>query len=129
MATPILVATSFNAQVIPGNAGTIRINVLDADGAALDVSTGYTVDFFKAAPASDANPEVDPVDLTADFSKVFDATGVNLNYTAAQAATIAAALPTLRSLCSCAISNDSGTTASIAASGTLQVVNEGIFLA
>ena len=129
MATPILTATSFNAQVIPGNAGSVRINVLDADGAALDVSTGYTLDYFKAFPASDANPEKAPVDLTSNFTATFDETGVLLSYSAAQASTIAAALYTLRSNCGVGLSNDSGTTTSVAASGTLQVVNDSIFIA
>lgn len=129
MATPIMTAANFNAQVVPGSAGRFRIDTLDADGAALDVSSGYTLDYFKASPASDDNSLNGPVDLVAQVTATFNATGVTLSYTAAQASAIAAALPTLRSNAGVGLSNDSSATASLAATGSITVIADVTFQA
>lgn len=129
MATPFLIVQNVNLTIIPGTPGQQRIDTFDSAGSALSVASGYTVDFVNAVPATDANPLVAPVELVADFSKAFDATGVTLSWTAAQAATIAAALSTLRSSIGIALSNDTGTTATLAASGSLTVENSAEFQA
>lgn len=115
MATPAMSPANVTASITPASAGVIRINTFDAAGAALNVSSGYTLDFVKAVPASDANPLATPVDIASSLSAAFDATGVNLSFTAAQASAIAAALGTVRSSVGIGLSNDSSTTATLAA--------------
>lgn len=119
MATPAITARNATAQIVPGQAGKLRILTLDADGAELDVSSGYAEAFFNVVPASNANPDKAATDIKGNMSFAFDATGVDITWTAAQASTIAAALSTLSSAFGFGISNDSGTTASLAAVGTL----------
>lgn len=124
MATPIMMPVSVNFNLIPGNAGKIRIDTLDADGAPLNVSSGYTVDFVACVPQSDANPDKAATDIKTNMTPAFDATGVTLSWTAAQSAAIAAALYTLRNSIGIGLSNDSGSTASVAASGTMTIVRD-----
>lgn len=124
MATPFLTVQNANLTVIPGSPGFQRIDTFDSAGAALSVASGYTMEFLNAKPASDANPAVPAVELAANFSKAFDATGVTISWTGAQAATIAAALSTLRSSIGIGLSNDTGTTTSLVANGSLTVVDD-----
>ena len=119
MATPAMLASSFSMQVIPNNAGSVRINTLDGAGAALDVSTGFTIVDFNVDVSSGQNPLKTAQDISANFTPAFDETGVTLSWTAAQAATIAAALPSLNCVAALLISDDSGTTASLAAQGSI----------
>lgn len=121
MATPAMLVQSLNITVVPGSPGTARIDTFNPDGSALDVSSGYTMDFLNAKPATDSNPLVAPVKLAAQFSKAFNATGLTISWTAAQASAIAAALATSRSSIGVGLSNDTGTTATLAASGSLTV--------
>lgn len=124
MATPVILAQTRNAEIVPGSAGSLRVTTLDADGAALDVSSGYTLDFFNVVPSTGANPDKAAQDIKANMSAAFDATGFTLSWTAAQSSTIAAALYTLASSFGCGISNDSGTTASLAARGIVTLARD-----
>lgn len=121
MATPPMTAVNVSATITKASAGTIRITTLDAAGAALDVSSGYSVGFMHAVPSANNNIGKTAVDLSSDFTPAFDATGVSLAYTAAQASTIVAALATLSSSVGFGLSNDSGTTKSLAAKIALTV--------
>lgn len=121
MATPRMTPVNISFEVIPGNAGGFRVNTLDGDGAALDVSSGFTVGKLNFAPANDSNPLKAAQDLDASISAAFDATGVDITFTGAQASTIANALYTGSSSVALLLTNDSGTTASLAASGSATV--------
>lgn len=112
-----MLPVNINFEIIPGNAGGFRVNTLDEVGAALDVSAGFTVAKLNFAPANDANPSKASQDLKANISSAFDATGVDISFTGAEASTIAAALYTGSSAVALLLSNDAGTTASLAASG------------
>lgn len=115
MATPAMQASSVSVIVTPGSAGKIKFNTLDSAGAALDVSSGYTIGFINAVPSGNVNPLKAPVDLSSLMTPAFSATGVEFSYTAAQASSIAAALSTLNSSVGVGLSNDSGTTSTLAA--------------
>lgn len=121
MATPAMLPTNVNFDIIPGNAGQFRVNTLAADGSALDVSSGYTLGKLTFVPSNDANPQKAAQDLDANVSAAFDATGVDISFTAAQASTLAAALYTSTSSVGVLLTNDSGTTHSLAATGTANV--------
>lgn len=115
MATPAMTPTSVSAQVIPGSAGKIRVTTLDSAGAPLNVSSGYTMDFLNAVPSAGANSAAPAVDLSSLVSAAFDATGVDLTFTAAQATSIAQALAVLSNQVGIGLTNDSGTTKTLAA--------------
>lgn len=119
MATPALQARNVSIQIVPGNAGRARVDVLDAEGAALDVSTGFTADFFSHVPAANANVDKAAQDIKGNMSFAFDATGVEITWTGAQATTIADTMYTNAAAFGFGISNDAGTTASLAAQGQL----------
>ncbi len=121
MATPAMLQQSFNTTIQKGNAGSIRINTFTPAGVALDVSSGYTLAVLKAQPAGNANTDGAAVDISGDVTPAFDATGVTLSFTAAQANTMIGALAALFSTVYARLSNDAGTTSSIAAVGQLSV--------
>lgn len=117
MATPAMRPSSVNLTIQPGQAGQVVIPTLDATGAALDVSSGYTAASFKFAPSANANPHVAAQDLKADMSFAFSTTGVTASWTAAQATTMSGLLQVLSNQYVLSLSNDAGTTNSAAGQG------------
>jgi hypothetical protein len=121
MATPILTPSNISFQIIPASAGGFRTNVFDADGAALDVSTGFAVSELNIDVSSASNPLKSAADIKANMTFAYDETGIDASWTAAQASTIAALLPSLQCNIAMLISNDSGTTKGLAAQGSLSL--------
>ena len=122
MATPNMLVQSLNATLRNLNAGSFRINTFNPDGSVLDVSSGYTLNRFGCHAASDAlTSGGGGYNLTSDVSAAFDATGLTISWTAAQANTIFGLLQTIHNTAFVEITNDSGTTHQFVAIGQLTV--------
>lgn len=121
MATPAMLRQNVSATMAYDNAGSVRINTFNANGTVLNVASGYTLLSCRALPTNNYNPLFSPIDLTGDISVAFDATGITVSWTVAQAATILGLLQTLQNNADVSISNDSGTTSSTAGRINLSV--------
>lgn len=122
MPTPVFQTRALNLSVVRQNAGSARVNVFDAKGVAVNVSTGYTAAKVGAQPNSNPNPAYNygnGINLTSLMSFTFDETGFDISWTAAQANSIGLALQTLNNTLGISISNDSGTTAALVALGSI----------
>jgi hypothetical protein len=117
MATAAFAIQTITAQINAVSPNSIRINTFDTSGNPVDVHTGYTIYEARLFPASDMNSDCLAFDLTSQSSAAFDTTGVTLNMTKAQTAAIYAALPVNTNTLVVALSNDSGTTSSLVATG------------
>lgn len=125
MATPFFQIQNTPITITPGSPGQTTLLTKDATGAAIDVSSGFTLTFLEAAAAADYNSDGPNPDLSSHVSAAFTTTGVTLSWTSAQANTISHLLGTLHSNVACFLSNDSGTTASTLAISPLTVNNAG----
>lgn len=121
MATPQILVQTVNATLVDGSPGSFRVNTFNPNGTVLDVHTGYTMQTLDAAPSAQPNPLAPLADLSGQVSHAFDATGVTVSWTDVQSAAIAALLPQLSEVVGMYLSNDAGTTASLAAKINLQV--------
>lgn len=123
MATPAFSIQTQAITVTKGTPGSVTIPTKDVSGTVVDVSAGYTLGKLTVQPSSNVNPLFADIDLTADVSAAFSTTGVTLSWTAAQASTIAAALPVINNTFGLSISNDAGTTKSLIGLAGLNLAN------
>lgn len=117
MATPFLRLQNFTAEMLLNSPGRIRLNAFDANGDAVDLSSGFTLQYFGCKPSSNGNPGGPASTLTSHVTATFDATGLTISWTDAQSATMVALLLSLQSTAMVSISNDSGTTSTVLGAG------------
>jgi hypothetical protein len=115
MATPQFAIQQLAFNVPEGNPASLVIPATDTTGTNVDISSGYTTKSFKAAPDGDRNPAFPTIDVSGIGSFVYASGSLTWNLTAAQANSLAAALPTVNSQALLRISNDSGTTSAVLA--------------
>lgn len=121
MATPATKPSNVNISIADVQAGSAFIKTFNADGSVLDVSSGFTLSIVKVAAANQPNSGISAIDLSSHMTPNFTSTGLGLSWTAAQAATMVTLLQSLSNNYVAQISNDSGTTNSIAGFGTLTI--------
>lgn len=125
MATPFFALQSVDMPIVVGAPGSIFIPTVDASGAAIDVSSGYTMTRFDSRPQSDPNTlsTVAYPAISSNCTIAFGATGVTISWTEAQSLLLTHIFDTLRNVAALTISNDSGTTHSLLASINISVDN------
>ena len=119
MATPYFRVQTIAPTFMKGQSGSLRINTFDADGAPVDVSSGYTLQKFNLTPPTGFNPNSSIPDVSASFTATFDATGLTLTWTAAQGTTLQGTPKQQTAFATVLISNDSGTTKQLVAQGNV----------
>ena len=113
MATPAMLVQSLSATVIAQGKQTIRVLTKNPDGTPLDVSSGYTIAAIQGTISQDNNLDGPGIAaVTSAFSGAFDTTGVTLTV---DGAALSALMPTLHATLKLGLTNDGGSTASIAA--------------
>lgn len=129
MATPFFRIQTFNTTVFSANTGGFRVNTLDSTGAAVDVSSGFTIEAAQIRMGSGGNPnygQLQGLDILSQLSFAFDATGFDVSWTAAQASAIVGSVPGLSNQLALSISDDAGTTEQLVAVGTMAVSTLGV---
>lgn len=121
MATPQVIVQSGLAQLYNNSPGQLRVNTFNPDGTVLDVSTGYALEHVECAGSSQWNPIAGSQALSTHMSATFDTTGFTLKWTGVQATAMLAAIFNLVNDFYVFITNDSGTTRSLALKGTLNL--------
>ncbi len=121
MATPIMQVQNVTGVLRNQSPGSLRINTFNANGTVLDVHTGYTLATFGVAPSQSPNFDGTQPSLVADVTATFDATGLTISWTAAQATTMINALQAQLNSGVALLSNDGGTTTSQAAVVNLNI--------
>jgi hypothetical protein len=123
MATPFFQVQTQQITMLPGSPGSLKFLTKDANGVAVDVSSGYTLGALVAQPTGNRNLDNGPIALTSDVTATFSTTGVTIAWTGPQATTISGLLQTTANQFVLGISNDAGTTITTLAASTLTIQN------
>lgn len=121
MSTPFMQVQTNSLTINSGSPGSQKFLTKDASGAAINVSSGYTVELFRCTPNNGYNFDFGAIDLSGHVTPTFDTTGVTLSWTSAQASAISALLQTLANNFVLTVSNDSGTTQTRLAAANLTI--------
>lgn len=117
MATPPFQLQTLNITATGSGATAFTVQCNNTSGTGVNISSGYTAQ-VTVSQASNANPYASSVDITSDLTFIYGSTGL---LTVNVPATVAAALPGLRSSTAIALSNDSGTTHSTVGLGNISI--------
>jgi hypothetical protein len=115
MATPQFQPQLKNVTMFQNNAGSIRIDTKAPDGTPIDVHTGFTLGGVLIAASQGRNAAAIATDITGQFTAAFDATGVTLSWSAAQASSMFSQIYSQQNTGYVTLTNDSATTKSIVA--------------